>query len=131
MMNTKNNFTRLVREIFSSFPVKMPLSVFLILFCAAVNTVPSVFIQKIIAIIELQGSSLSWPEISREVFRILLTLAGVYAASLIGALVQGQLGAEITQGVLMRLRKKMFDRMQNLPLKFFDSQAHGDIMSRY
>lgn len=123
------NFSRLVREIFSSFPVKMPVLVALILFCAAVNTAPSIFIQKIIAIIE-SGSS-SWPEVSRQVSGLLVILAGIYAVSLAGAFFQGRLGAEITQGVLMRLRRKMFDHMQDLPLKFFDSQTHGDIMSRY
>ncbi len=107
----------------------MPLAVALILSCAAINTLPSVFIQKIIALIEL--STLTWPEIQRDVVRLLVILAGFYALSLSGTLITGYLGAEITQGVLMRLRKKMFDRMQNLPLKFFDAQPHGDIMSRY
>ena len=130
-MNTKSNLLRLIREIFSFFPVKMPLSIFLILFSAAINTFPSIFIQKIIALIENASHSVSWQEISVNVMRLLVILAGFYVLSLTGTIINGQLGAEITQGVLMRLRKKMFDRMQNLPLKFFDTKAHGDIMSTY
>ena len=130
-MNTKSNLLRLIREIFSFFPVKMPLSIFLILFSAAINTFPSIFIQKIIALIENASPSVSWSEISVNVVRLLVILAGFYVLSLAGTIITGQLGAEITQGVLMRLRKKMFDRMQNLPLKFFDTKAHGDIMSTY
>ena len=130
-MNTKNNFFRLVKLIFSFFPVKLPLVVFLILFSSAINTVPSIFIQKIIALIELSGSSMSWPEIRTQVIRLLAVLLGFYCLSLAGAYFNGQLGAEITQGVLMRLRRRMFDRMQNLPVKFFDTNAHGDIMSHY
>lgn len=124
------NFTRLLREIFSFYPMKLPVEIFLILFCALINAVPSIFIQKIIALIELSGSS-SWPEISSQVVKLLAVLLGFYVLSLAGALLNGQLGAEITQGVLLRLRKRMFDRMQNLPVKFFDTNAHGDIMSRY
>ncbi|MBQ7593931.1 MAG: ABC transporter ATP-binding protein [Synergistaceae bacterium] len=130
-MNTKNNLLRLVREIFSFFPVKMPVSIFLILFSAAINTFPSIFIQKIIALIENASPSVSWSKISVNVVRLLIILAGFYVLSLAATIIQGQLSAGITQGVLMRLRKKMFNGMQNLPLKFFDTKAHGDIMSTY
>ncbi len=125
------NLVRLIREIFSFYPVKLPAEIFLILFCAAINTVPSIFIQKIIALIELSGASSSWADISSQVVRLLAVLLGFYFLSLSGAFLNGQLGAEITQGVLVRLRRKMFDRMQNLPVKFFDTNAHGDIMSHY
>ena len=128
-MNTGRNFFRLVRELFRFYPVKLPIEIFLILFCAAINTAPSIFIQKIIAIIELSGSS--WPEVSASIIRLLCILGGFYVLSLLGAVVVGQLGAEITQGVLMKIRRKMFESMQNLPVKFFDTNAHGDIMSRY
>lgn len=130
-MNTKDNLFRLIREIFSFFPVKMPLSVFLILFCAAINTVPSIFIQKIIALIEFSGADAEWSEISIKIIRLLAVLICFYILSLSGAFINGMIGAEITQGVLMRLRKKMFDNMQYLPIKFFDTNPHGDIMSRY
>ena len=125
----QNNFTRLVREIFSDFPIKMPLSISLILTCALINTFPSIFIQKIIALIEF--NSLSWPELSPKIIKLLSILFGFYVFSLSATLVTGFLGAEITQGVLLNLRKKMFSKMQKLPLRFFDSQTHGDIMSRY
>ena len=128
-MNIGRNFIRLLRELFVFFPVKLPAEIFLILFCAAINTAPSVFIQKIIAIIELSG--MSWPELSKSVIRLLGILGVFYVLSLIGAVLVGQLGAEITQGVLMRFRCRMFNKMQSLPVKFFDSNPHGDIMSRY
>ena len=128
-MNTGRNFVRLIRELFSFFPVKLPVIIALILFCAAINTAPSVFIQKVIAIIELSDSS--WAEVSISVVQLLGVLAGFYMLSLLGAVVVGQLGAEITQGVLLQFRRKMFTSMQNLPVKFFDTNPHGDIMSRY
>ena len=130
-MKSTNNLSRLVHEVFSFFPFKLPLLIFLIIFCAAVNSVPSIFIQKIIALIEFSGASLSWPEIRVQVVKLLMILVGFYLLSLSGAFVMGYMGAEITQGILLRLRKKMFAKMQTLPLKFFDSQSHGDIMSHY
>ena len=107
------------------------MQIFMILFCAAINTAPSVFIQKIIAIIELSDANTSWIDIRSGVISLLGVLGGFYVLSLLGAVLVGQIGAETTQGVLLRLRRKMFDQMQTLPLKFFDSNPHGDIMSRY
>lgn len=127
----RNNFFRLLRDIFSFFPVKLPVMIFLILFCAAVNTLPSVFIQKVIALIENSDINSSWPDVSANLVTFLMTLGGLYILSLTGGFLVGQIGADITQGVLMRFRKKMFVRMQNLPLRFFDSNSHGDIMSHY
>ncbi|MBR0069727.1 MAG: ABC transporter ATP-binding protein [Synergistaceae bacterium] len=127
----RNNFFRLLRDIFSFFPVKLPVMIFLILFCAAVNTLPSVFIQKVIALIENSDINSSWPDVSSNLLTLLVILAGLYMLSLTGGFLVGQIGADITQGVLMRFREKMFGRMQNLPLRFFDSNSHGDIMSHY
>ncbi len=39
--------------------------------------------------------------------------------------------ATVTQGTLKHLRVDMFDKMQSLPIKYFDTHAHGDIMSTY
>ncbi|MBQ6435642.1 MAG: ABC transporter ATP-binding protein [Synergistaceae bacterium] len=112
-----------------SFPVKMPLIISLILISAVINTFPSIFIQKIIALIEF--NSLSWPDLRIKIINLLLILFGFYVLSLGATVIIGFLSAEITQGTLLNLRKKMFSKMQKLPLKFFDSQTHGDIMSRY
>ena len=125
------NFRRIIHEIFESFPVKMPLAIILILTCAGINTLPSVFIQKITALIEFAPPSVAWPDLSVQVMKLLIILAGLYLLSLIGVILQGYIGAEITQGVLLHIRKKMFEKMQSLPLKFFDSNSNGDIMSKY
>ena len=45
--------------------------------------------------------------------------------------VETQLSAVVTQGFLGKMRKTMFDRMQNLPIRYFDTHKHGDIMSYY
>ena len=60
-----------------------------------------------------------------------LTLAVIYFTGMICSLVYHQVGAVLTQKFLRDIRVKMFDRMQKLPIKYFDTHAHGDIMSMY
>ena len=103
----------------------------LVVSCSAINVIPSIFIQKVIALIENSSPDSSWHELSVELAGLLIILAGLYIIALSGTLLNGYISAEVTQGFLKYLRVKMFDKMQNLPLKFFDSQSHGDIMSRY
>ena len=111
--------------------MKWPLSVLLTMSCAAINVLPSIFIQKVIALIENSTPESSWRVISVQIAGLLAILAGLYIIALAGTILNGFINAEVTQGFLKHLRIKMFDRMQNLPLKFFDSHSHGDIMSRY
>ena len=55
----------------------------------------------------------------------------MYIISLIAGFCYTQLMAIITQGSLKKLREKMFDHMQDLPIRYFDTHNHGDIMSYY
>ena len=58
-------------------------------------------------------------------------LVVIYVLSIIAITIYTQLMAYITQGFLQKCRKAMFDGMQKLPIKFFDTHKHGDIMSHY
>ena len=58
-------------------------------------------------------------------------VAGFYAVGILAALAQSQIMVFVTQGTLKNLRKDIFDHMQDLPIKYFDTHAHGDIMSVY
>ena len=61
----------------------------------------------------------------------ILRVAGFYAVGIIAVFVQNRLMAHITQGTLKRLRDELFVHMQTLPIKYFDTHAHGDVMSVY
>ena len=61
----------------------------------------------------------------------MLTLIGMYVVSLIFGAIHAQLLAIITQGFLAKMREQMFDGMQDLPIRYFDTHNHGDIMSYY
>lgn len=58
-------------------------------------------------------------------------VACFYACGVVAAFVQARIMVLITQGVMRNLRNDMFSKMESLPIKYFDTHAHGDIMSMY
>lgn len=127
----KGTAKRVIKMVRSFYPVMMPLVIFLIIFSAVVSSIPAVFTQNVIGLIESNWENGSWEDIKSDVFKYVMILVALYVLSLIAAIVFNQLMAVITQGTLDKMRKKMFGRMQDLPVKFFDTNGHGDIMSYY
>ena len=122
---------RLIRTIFQFYPVLFPVTLVCILINAVVSSVPSVFMQNAIAVVEDTFRSGDWASASGRIFKLLTILLIMYAVSLIAGTLFGQFMAIITQGTLAKLREKMFDHMQDLPIRYFDTHNHGDIMSFY
>ncbi|MBD5116560.1 MAG: ABC transporter ATP-binding protein [Ruminococcaceae bacterium] len=122
---------RVIKTVFKFYPVRTVLVLIGIIFSAAVSSVPAVFMQKIIAIIETAWQSGDWDSVSKDVFSTVLTLGILYALSLAAAVAFNLIMATVTQGTLMKLREKLFNNMQKLPIKYFDTHNHGDIMSIY
>ena len=129
--NKKNTFTRLIKTLFEFYPVLLPLVIALILINAVVSSIPSVFMQNIIAVIEKYWRTKNWAQAQTEVFSFVLVLLIMYVISLIASFTYNRLMAVITQGSLMKFREKMFGKMESLPIRYFDTHAHGDIMSVY
>ena len=127
----KGTLLRIVKLLFSYFPVLLPITIVFILLSSAISSINSVFLQKIIAVIETWVESGDWNSAKDEVIPLVLKLVGLYAASLAMLITYTQLMAYITQSFIARLRKSMFNGMQNLPIKYFDTHKHGDIMSFY
>ncbi len=61
----------------------------------------------------------------------IIKMACIYAGGVFAAFIQARIMVVITQGVMMKLRNDMFEKMESLPIKYFDTHAHGDIMSMY
>lgn len=129
--NKKNTFTRLIKTLFEFYPVLLPVIIVLILFNSVVSSIPSVFMQNIIAVIEKYWRTKNWAQAQVEVFSFVSILAILYILSLIASFTYNRLMAVVTQGSLMKFREKMFARMESLPIRYFDTNAHGDIMSIY
>ena len=58
-------------------------------------------------------------------------VAGFYALGILCTYLQARILLVVTQGTMKRLRNEMFEHMEKLPIKYFDTHAHGDIMSLY
>ena len=127
----KGVFRRLVRTIFRFFPVMLPLTLVCIIINAVVSSMPSVFMQNVIAVVEDTFQTGDWASASGRIFSLLAVLVTMYIISLIAGVLYTQMMATITQGTLAKLREKMFDHMQDLPIRYFDTHNHGDIMSYY
>lgn len=128
----KGAVKRLIKTLFSFYPVLIPLTIVCILFSAIVSSIPSVFMQKIIAIIEdALKNGISYDKVGSIIIGYVLILVMLYVLSLLSNVIYNQLLAIITQGSLAKLRSKMFNNMQNLPIKYFDTNNHGDVMSYY
>ena len=63
--------------------------------------------------------------------RALLIMAGIYYIGTFATFLYARLMVNVTQGTLKRIRDEMFTHMERLPIKYFDTHAHGDIMSCY
>ncbi len=128
----KGTTKRLIKTIFEFYPVMLPLTLFLILFNAVVSSIPSIFMQKVISAVETSWNDGStWETVGSAIIHSVIILGIFYVLSLISGFVYNQNMAIITQGTLKKLREKMFNKMQDLPIKFFDTHNHGDIMSHY
>ena len=122
---------RLLRTMREFYPVMLPLAIVCIVINAIVSSIPSLFMQNIIAVIERSWQSGDWASAKGPILKLVATLACFYGVSLVAGAAFNQLMAIITQGTLKKLRCRMFDKMQCLPIKYFDANSHGDIMSHY
>ena len=122
---------RVLKMLFEFYPVLVPVAIVCILISAAASALPPIFMQKVIAAIETWQKSGDWVGASKEIVPKVLTLGCMYCFSIVAVVLHTQLMAIITQGFLSKMRCRMFDGMQNLPIKYFDTNKHGDIMSHY
>ena len=123
---------RLIQMEFSFFPKLLPFVIFLIIVNAVISSIPSVFQQKVIAVLQdAWTNGLEWSQVSGQILHLCIILGILYAISLIAGFVYNQLMAVITQGSLHKMRVTMFNHMESLPIRYFDTTKHGDIMSHY
>ncbi len=123
---------RVVKMLFRYYPRMVPISVACIFFSAITATIPAIFLEKVTTAIGVAYQNHTpWDVAKGEIMPKVFVLLAFYVLALIAVALETQLAAFITQGFLSKMRKSMFNGMQNLPIRFFDSNRHGDIMSYY
>lgn len=101
-----------------------------ILISSGVTAVSSLFLQVLIDKYINPLLLSSNPDFS-GLLSLILTMACIYLAGAASTLAYNMLMAKVSQGVLKDIRNDMFGHMQTLPIKYFDTHSHGDIMSSY
>ena len=126
-----DSIKRLLGMLWKAYPVLIPIVGVCIVIAAVTAAMPAIFQQRIYAVIGEWMESGDWASASKLILPKVTLLAVFYVISLTAGFIRSQLMAVITQGFLNKMRQQMFARMQNLPVRYFDSNKHGDIMSHY
>ena len=131
VMASTGSLKRAMKLYFKFFPKLAPLVGVCILVNALAAAAPALFQRNILKIIEDTFASGDWEAARPLILQNIIPLVSLYAVALILSVVQTQILAYMTQKYLSNLREEMFAKMQTLPLSYFDSHKHGDIMSHY
>ena len=122
---------RVVKMLWKFYPVMLPTVLVCILVQCVVQATPNVFMERCLTVVGEFWESGDWAAAQPQVFTNAAILAVMYLASLVCNAVWQQLMAILTQGALKKFRCLMFDHMQDLTIRYFDTHPHGDVMSYY
>ena len=130
--NQLKTLKRLLKMMLSFFPKMLPLILVFIILNAILGALPSIFQQNVVAVLENSwNNNISWADTKPQVMHFVFILGGLYALALVISFTYNQLMAFFTQGFLKKVRDEMFEHMESLPIRYFDTHQHGDIMSHY
>ena len=126
----KGTFKRLMSYILKGNKLKLLIVVVSIAVSAAASVSSSLFIKTLIGDYIEPLLKTASPDFG-GLLAAILKMAAIYLCGIVAVYVQNRVMAIVSQGVLKTIRDDMFAHMQTLPIKYFDTNTHGDIMSRY
>ena len=128
-LNTKT-LGRILRMLFQDYPVQLLIVGVCIVISALVGIAPATYIKTITAYIE-EGLQSDWATVLPKITKAIITMICLYILGLGCTTLYTQLMAHVTQGFQHKMRTRMFSGMQQLPIRYFDQNTRGDIMSYY
>ncbi len=128
----KGTFFRTLKALFHYYPRMATIIVVCIVINGAVSSLPAIFMEKIFTQLSTALElGQTWAQAGGGIIQSMCILIGMYVVSLVLGAIHAQLLAILTQGFLKKMREQMFNGMQDLPIRYFDTHHHGDIMSYY
>ncbi|MBQ8387499.1 MAG: ABC transporter ATP-binding protein [Clostridia bacterium] len=136
----KGTFKRVLKCLFEDYKGMLIVKYVLIAVFALVSVAPAIYINQMVRIMNdgldlIRKQGMTPADALEKMMPIILTSVGImlciYVIGLLAAFFHTRLGAIITQGFLYTMRRRMFNHMQSLPVKYFDTHNHGDVMSHY
>lgn len=129
--NVKGSLARLMKLLFHDYKWRLLLVGVCLLASSVTGSVSSVFINRLVTIIEDGLSAGSYDAIKGDIGKLIIVMLVTYILGIVAIFMRERNMAVITQGFLNKMRRRMFSTMQRLPIKYFDTHTHGDIMSYY
>lgn len=128
----KGTLGRLLKTLFKYYRWQLIIVLIAIVLSSVGGLVSSVYMQMLVDNVITPALEKGFhSELQARLIGLIIMMISVYAIVIIASFVYTRLMATVTQGMLYRLRTDMFAKMQNLPIKYFDTHAHGEIMSAY
>ncbi len=127
----QGSFGRLIRYLFRYYPVHLIITMVCIVISSCASVAATAFMQRLIDECITPGITSGMDAVWEQLVSILTLMGVIYVMGVVAAFIYTRIMAVVTQGTLKHFRVDMFDRMESLPIKYFDTHAHGDIMSTY
>lgn len=126
----KKVMKRLLTIILKNYKLQFMIVLFLVIISSLTSVASSLFIEKLIddyiSPMLLQDNPIYTP-----LFRALSIMACIYLIGILSTYLYNRIMSKVSQGTLKNIRNEMFEKMEKLPIKYFDTHTHGDIMSYY
>lgn len=128
--NSIGSLKRLLCYMIGNYKILFILVVICIIISAAANQRGMVFIQALVDNYIIPMLGIDAPDFS-ILASALFQLAVIYAVGIIASYTYNRIMVNVSQGTMKKMRIDLFSKMESLPIKYFDTHAHGDIMSVY
>lgn len=125
---------RIMGVLFKNYAVHITIVFVCIIFSVIANVQGTLFIQKLVddyILPLLEQAKLGLSVSFDGLFHAIVKVAGFYLSGALATYIYSRIMVTVTQGTLDKVRKELFNHMQSLPIKYFDTHPHGDIMSIY
>ena len=128
----KGVLKRILKLLFKTYPWQMALVCVCIVIVSFASTIAGIFMnQFILNIQEALDGNITQAAAFQKISTLVVVMLSIYATGWICNFVYTRIMAIVTQSFLDTLRRQMFNKMQSFPIRYFDTNAHGDIMSHY
>lgn len=122
---------RLLKSLFSDYKTRIIVVAICIIVSSLSMSANSIYLENLISKVIEPGVKNGFDSVKGALITIVSIIGAVYLLNVTASFVQSRVMAIITQRFLNDLRKKLFKTMQRLPIKYFDTHLHGDVMSVY
>ena len=126
----KGVLSRILKMLFKSYKWQMVAVTACIVLVSVASTIAPLFMETFIGYIG-EGLENGIDAVFSKIVKAILLMLSIYAVGWVSSFVYTRIMAIVSQSFLNDIRKKMFDKMQGFPVRYFDTNAHGDIMSHY